>query len=209
MSKKKHTQINHFNGQQPPEEQKEHLFKKPVAILQNISTEAKVIGGIVLISIVLLFGGAWIMTVLDAKEQAKLDKPLMGEEVTISAMDHVNEGSVADDTTPPSGGPMYEQTAGPGIKQTQASAGNLNHSLEHGAVVVFYKEGLSEPDRKKIEEAFIAATGSKIMTPWKGLDVPVTLTSWGRILKLETIDAKIIQQFIETNNGRAPEKGMI
>lgn len=186
------------------------ITNKQGNFLANMSTEAKVIGGIGILTLAILVGGISLLSVQGAKEQQKLETPLMGEEVKISSMDHVNEGMVSDDpTNPPAGGIMYGKTAGPGIKTTQASAGTLNHSLEHGAVVVYYKEGLPEPDRKKIEEAFLNANGSKIMTPWKGLDVPVALTSWGRILKLKTIDPKVIQQFIETNNNRAPEKGMI
>lgn len=202
----KHNQFNTFH-QQPQD--KKSVFKKPLYFLEGLSTDMKVIGGIGLLTLVVLVGGIWLASTQDVKEQEKVAIPLMGEEVKISSMDHVNQGDVMNEPDPPAGGPMYEQTAGGGIKTTQASAGELNHSLEHGAVVVFYREGLSEPDRKKIEEAFVNASGSKIMTPWKGLDVPVALTSWGRILKLKTVDPKIIQQFIETNNNRAPEKGMI
>lgn len=177
--------------------------------LTNISTETKVIGGIGILTLVILVGGISMLSAQGAKEQEKLATPLMGEEVKISSMNHVSQGEVSNQNEPPAGGPMYGQTAGPGIKSTQASAGSLNHSMEHGAVVVYYNEELPEPDRKKIEEAFLNARGSKIMTPWKGLGVPVALTSWGRILKLKSIDPKVIQQFIETNNNRAPEKGMI
>lgn len=162
-----------------------------------------------LLTIAILTGGVWFLSAQGAKEEEKLAKPLMGEEVNISSASHVEEGTAENQAEPPAGGPMYGQTAGPGIKEEQAQAGALNHSLEHGAAVVFYREDISEPDRKRIEESFLSAEGSKIMTPWKGLDSPVVLTSWGRRLKLKTIDPNTIQQFIETNNNRAPESGMI
>ena len=43
----------------------------------------------------------------------------------------------------------------------------------------------------------------------KDLDVPVALTSWGYLLKLDTVDEATIKEFIETNNDRAPEKAPI
>ena len=43
----------------------------------------------------------------------------------------------------------------------------------------------------------------------KDLGVPVALTSWGYLLKLQTIDESVIKEFIETNNDRAPEKAPI
>ena len=54
-----------------------------------------------------------------------------------------------------------------------------------------------------------ASAGKKIMVPRDDLDVPVALTSWGRLLKLQTIDEVKIKEFIETNNNRAPEKAPI
>ena len=47
------------------------------------------------------------------------------------------------------------------------------------------------------------------MLPREDLDVPVALTSWGYLLKLETIDESKIREFIETNNDKAPEKAPI
>lgn len=47
------------------------------------------------------------------------------------------------------------------------------------------------------------------MTPRKNLDFPVALTSWGRILKLQTIDEKTIKAFFERNINRGPEDAPI
>jgi len=68
---------------------------------------------------------------------------------------------------------------------------------------------LDQSDMEKIKEAFGSADGKKIMLPRKDLDVPVALTSWGYLLKLKTVDAATIKEFIETNNDRAPEKAPV
>ena len=81
--------------------------------------------------------------------------------------------------------------------------------MEHGAAVVWYREGLEQAETDKIKRAFNSASGKKIMLARKDLDVPVALTSWGYLLKLQTVDEAKIKEFIETNNDRAPEKAPV
>ena len=72
-----------------------------------------------------------------------------------------------------------------------------------------YKDDLEQSDIDKIKEAFNNSSGKKNNVGSKDLDVPVALTSWGYLLKLQTIDEVKIKEFIETNNDRAPEKAPI
>ena len=82
--------------------------------------------------------------------------------------------------------------------------------MEHGAAVVWYRADLPQDQIEKIQAAFDAAkVGKKIMTPRAGLDVPVALTSWGYLLKLDATDAEKITGFILANNDRGPEKAPI
>jgi hypothetical protein len=37
------------------------------------------------------------------------------------------------------------------------------------------------------------------------MDVPVALTSWGRIEKLEQFDAETVSEFVRNNRFKAPE----
>ena len=97
--------------------------------------------------------------------------------------------------------------------------------MEHGAVILWYKpsdntdnqaaEGtksakksaLSSQDIERLKQIFKSVSVSKkIMVPRDSLDVPVALTSWGRLLKLQTIDEAQIRTFMETNEDRGPEK---
>ena len=99
--------------------------------------------------------------------------------------------------------------AGAGIKNEAVPDELILHSMEHGAAVVWYKSDLPQSDIDKIKEAFNSASGKKIMLPRKDLDIPVALTSWNYLLKLDTVDGSVIKEFIETNNDRAPEKEII
>ncbi len=185
-----------------------NVQKKP---LIHFSTEQKITGGIGLLTLIILIGGVWLLTMQDAKEQVKLNKSLMGEAVPIQGAGHVKEGGYhpAYDSNPPTSGWMYDGVAGDGIHDSEVADELLVHSMEHGAVVVWYKDDLPKEQVEQIKVAFNTASGKKIMLARRGLSVPVALTSWGRLLKLATIESSKITEFINTNEDRGPEKAPI
>lgn len=175
-----------------------------------MKTEHKVIGGITLLTLIII-GGVWLSDKKGTQVTEKLSKPMMGELIASMGATHVarNEAHEEYNSNPPTSGPHWAGVAGPGIKTEPAPDELVLHSMEHGAVVVWYKDDLSKEDVDKIKEAFNSASGKKIMLPRANLDVPVALTSWGYLLKLQFIDGVTIKEFIETNNDRAPEKAPI
>lgn len=178
----------------------------------EISTERKIYISIGILTLAILFGGVWLLSLQGAKEQEKLNKPLLGREIPIQTADHVGQGvsHPSYNSNPPVGGWMWKETAGAGIKDNEVADELLVHSMEHGAAVVHYKSDLPQNEVEKIKNAFNAvSSGKKIMVPRKNLDVPVALTSWGRLLKLSQIDGGKLKEFIETNSDRAPEKASI
>lgn len=189
------------------------MLELPGTKFVNMSTEKRIIIGIVLATLVILIGGVWFLTAQDIKQTEKESKPFVGEKVgDIGHGFHVKRGESHPEysTNPPSSGPHWgDGVAGPGIKDREVPDELLVHSLEHGAVILWYKSDLSQDQVEKLKKVFNEASGKKIMVPRKNLDVSVALTSWGWILKLKTIDEGKIKEFIETNNDRAPEKAPI
>ena len=176
-----------------------------------MSTDTKVIGGIGLLTLIIFVGGVWLLSAQGAKEEKKAATPLMGKEYPTSSQ-HVPRGEKheAYNSNPPNSGPHWgDGTAGPGIKDTEVPDELLMHSAEHGAAILWYKADLPQDQVEKLKTVFNEASGKKIMVPRKNLDTPVALTSWGRVLPLETIDEGQIKAFLETNNDRAPEKAPI
>src|SRR3990167_4130885 len=165
-----------------------------------MTTEHKVIGGIIILTLVIIFGSVWFSS-----------KQMMGEKMTDEGAQHVKEGESHEpyNSNPPTSGPHWADVAGPGIKDEFIPDELVLHSMEHGAAVVWYREGLDSNEVDKIKQAFNDSSGKKIMLAREDLDVPVALTSWGYLLKLQTIDEAMIKEFIETNNDRAPEKAPI
>jgi len=178
-----------------------------------MTTEHKVIGGIGLLTFLILGGGIWLLSTQDAAKEAKENKSFVGEKVEATGNGfHVKRGESHPPytTNPPSSGPHWgDGVGGAGIHDKEVPDELLVHSLEHGAAILWYKSDLPQDQVEKLKNAFNDASGKKIMVPRKNLDVPVALTSWGWILKLQTIDEAKIKEFIDTNNDRAPEKAPI
>jgi Protein of unknown function (DUF3105) len=126
---------------------------------------------------------------------------------------HVNASQrVAYDQSPPFGGPHDSVWATcTGVVYPQAiRTENAVHALEHGAVWITYN-----PD--KVQGGDLDALKDKVdgepyslMSPYPGLDTPVSVQSWGHQLKVDSADDKRIGHFIAAlrqNKYTYPEVG--
>lgn len=143
---------------------------------------------------------------------------LMGDEVAILSRDHVPNSAPppAYDSNPPAGGAHYDTPLPAKFYQDSDVAalpkwpeGYLVHSLEHGYVIFWYNCQLATncSDLKKtIQDVMNQEGGTKLIAfPWTTMDVPLAMTSWGRIMKFQTPDAKVMAQFVQGNRYKAPE----
>jgi hypothetical protein len=89
--------------------------------------------------------------------------------------------------------------------------GYLVHNLEHGYVIFWYNYNLLDEQECNDLKGQIQATmdehnGVKLIAmPRNSIDVPLVLTSWGRMQKFETFDSDSVNSFISRNRNRAPE----
>lgn len=168
--------------------------------------EKKFFIGSGIITVVLLIGGYLLVS----KQDERLSKPLMGQAITVKGRNHVPVGTKIDyNSNPPAAGFHYAETAHAGIYGKAPDDGYLVHSLEHGAVILWYRQSLPKSDIARLKNIFNNLGGKTIMTARKSLDVPIALSSWGRVLKLKSIDENQIKAFFETNMDRAPEDAPI
>ena len=114
-------------------------------------------------------------------------------------------------TYPPTGGPHYGRTAPAGVYNRSPSAGDIVHTLEHGAVVIYYDEaGLTPEIRRSLEEWAAAYTGtwmSILAVPHtrESPESPFVLTAWGHMLRMDEYDPEVVQAFAAEYLGRGPE----
>ncbi|MCF6743265.1 DUF3105 domain-containing protein [Blastococcus sp. KM273128] len=74
---------------------------------------------------------------------------------------------------------------------------NAVHSLEHGAVWITYDpDEVSDADVETLA-GLVEGVSGRMLSPYEGLDSPISLQSWGHQLKVDSADDERIQQFAD------------
>ena len=148
-------------------------------------------------------------------------KPAKGETVAIMPSEvHIAVDSDPGQysTDPPTSGPHYASQLDAGFYDESDvenigpyPAGYIVHSLEHGYVVFWYNcsllnEQLCDELKVDIQNVMVEADNFKVIAfPWETIDVPLVMTSWGRIQKFEDFDTELANQFVKSNRNKSPE----
>lgn len=122
---------------------------------------------------------------------------------------HVPFGSdITYNSTPPTTGPHYGSWINPGYYVDEQEPKQLVHSLEHGHVVAYYGEGISEEDKDVLIDwtgDFRNQWAGFIAAPFENAGDGVILTAWRHTLQLDKFDPAIAAAFIDRHRGRGPE----
>ncbi len=180
---------------------------------QQLQRRILTIGGISLAVI------AVIVIIVLAVNKSPSSTGLLGEEVLIQSADHVSEDTQPGpyNSNPPAGGNHFEEDFSAKFYQESDLAtlprypeGYLVHSLEHGYVIFWYNCQVPNTDctalKQTIQKAMDETGGTKLIAfPWADMNIPLAMTSWGRILKFDKPDPVLMKQFVERNRYQAPE----
>jgi len=146
----------------------------------------------------------------------------VGEAVEVSPdyVNHIEDGTDPGPFPfdPPAGGRHYASELDAGFYEENSSQtqiaypeGYIGHNLEHGYVVFWYNcASLSDSDcstlKSEIKGVMDDFGGTKLIAfPWPSLDVPVAMTSWGRLQRFDSFDPEIAATFIQANLNKSPE----
>ena len=148
-------------------------------------------------------------------------KPEAGEVVAIPAgyENHVEIGTpLIYPSNPPAGGLHYANEFENGFydesnlpNRPGDMAGYLVHNLEHGYVIFWYNcakldESACNNLKSQIKTVMDAKNNFKLVAiPWKSIETPLVMTSWGQLQRFEQFDAGLARAFIESNLNHAPE----
>jgi hypothetical protein len=174
---------------------------------------------------ILLYSGlglavvAVVVILILATTQSSNSTGLMGDEVAIPSRDHVSTDAVPGpfNSNPPAGGAHFDTDYTAKFYQESDLAslpkhpeGYLVHSLEHGYVIFWYNCQVPNTDcaalKQTIQKVMDDTGGAKLIAfPWSSMDIPLAMTSWGRILKFTKPDPALMKQFVERNRYQAPE----
>jgi hypothetical protein len=126
--------------------------------------------------------------------------------------DHVSAGTeIQYDTSPPTSGPHYTSTVSAGFYDEPRPAGALVHTLEHGAVIVYYDPAaLDQESRADLEALASEYTGTwqsvvVVPNPAENPESPYVLTAWRQMLRMDGYDGDVVRAFMAEYLGRGPE----
>lgn len=132
---------------------------------------------------------------------------------TYQGRQHVTgDQRVAYDESPPLGGPhdgVWAACNGV-VYDEPVRTENMVHSLEHGAVWITYNPDKISPEELEQLRARVQGEQYIMMSPYPGLDAPISLQSWGHQLRVDSADDPRIDQFIRAlrqNQYTVPETG--
>ena len=174
---------------------------------------------ILIFSISILAIAVVIAVILLSANNSPVSAGLLGDEVAIPSRDHVPNDTIPGpyNSNPPAGGSHYDTDFSAHFYQEADLAslpknpqGYLVHSLEHGYVIFWYNCQAANTDcaalKQTIQSVMDETGGDKLIAfPWSDMDVPLAMTSWGRILKFPNPDPALMKQFVERNRYQAPE----
>jgi hypothetical protein len=107
-------------------------------------------------------------------------------------------GSITYKQSPPVGGPHnpnWQRCEGD-VYPAQIANEHAVHALEHGSVWITYNPSLPAADVAKLA-TYVKGTEFMLMSPYPGLDKPISLQAWGYQLKLTDPNDNRIAQFIQ------------
>lgn len=183
-------------------------------------------------TIILVIGGVWFFTkdgssaMGEGSELAveKVDKPVEGTvDYTVEGRAHVPTGTNVTNynSNPPNSGDHWAQPADNGIYENPLPDEQLVHNLEHGYIWISYlpqvdrpeatdgasvKQGLSDEERKAIEDLVKKDDWKIIMAPREANESTIALAAWGRVLKMDSVNLDKVSEFIRIYRDRGPEK---
>lgn len=147
--------------------------------------------------------------------------PVGAEEVIpVNSRDHIPEGTDPGPypSDPPAGGHHFPVTFPAKFYQESDVAslpaypqGYLVHDLEHGYVIFWYNCQLLDAAgcttlKGQIKGIMDSFDGVKVIAfPWTSINVPVVMTSWGKLERFPTFDVTLATSFVRRNRYQAPE----
>lgn len=172
-----------------------------------------VIGGIIL-AVLILIGGAFLVSKPPSETKPETSHNYKWQTFPDLGRTHIGEGeTIKYNSNPPTSGPHLPVWEKYGIKDKEVKDELLVHSLEHGYIIVSYncaklpkgtdcnafKKQLSDIANEK-------RTWKMIVIPRANLDVPLALTAWGHLDKMDQVDKNRIIAFIDEFRDQGPEK---
>jgi hypothetical protein len=126
--------------------------------------------------------------------------------------DH-HDGPIRYAVTPPAGGDHNSKWMNCGVYDEPIPSERAGHNLEHGAVWITYRPGLSRRDVTALKRfvrrqplVVVTKNGATVHTneryidlsPFPGLPAPIVISSWAHQLRIDSPDDPRLQRYVDT-----------
>ena len=115
-------------------------------------------------------------------------------------------------TYPPSSGTHYPDTAPNGFSDVPIPEGYFVHSMEHGAVVLYYRPDISNQVKQQLKDLFNKLPPDKdgqvklVVVPYtNGMTTPLAIAAWDRLLLMKDYNFEEIRAFYQNWVNKGPE----
>jgi len=131
----------------------------------------------------------------------------IGDAYDIQGRDHVylDEEHDAYNSNPPTSGWHTGESVPWGFYGQEYPDEQLIHNLEHGGIWITYKD-IDDHSLEQIKAFAEEHSGSVVVTPRPQNDSQIVVASWGRLLKMDTLDMPLIEEFYKQYKNNSPEK---
>lgn len=125
----------------------------------------------------------------------------------LSAAPHLQEDAPTPkyNSNPPSSGQHLERTAPWGTSSARIEDRFLVHNLEHGGVIVHYKD-LSGSEVDSLEELVDSYPDGVVANPNPDIPTKVAMAAWGDVQTCEKYSRQVVKAFIKEHCNKGPEK---
>lgn len=147
--------------------------------------------------------------VADIRLDAGTTSPIQGVTAYTASQGHIASGTdITYKLNPPPGGQHDPAWLNCGVYTEAVPNRNAVHSLEHGAVWIAYRPDLPADQVAKLT-SLVQGKTYLLLSPYPGMENPVTASAWGLQLKLDSADDPRLTEFINTyrEGPQTPEKG--
>jgi hypothetical protein len=183
-------------------EEKRRQREEAAAAQRRAQTRATIVRG--LLVAVLVMGAVWFLFIRTRTPQEIAGHPI--ENFAETGVGRHTDQPVDYEMSPPVTGEHLASAASCGSYAQPVQNELFVHSLEHGAVGILFDPARVDEETVEGAESLVGAYDSHMISaPFAGMETPITLTSWGEMMRLDSWDAAAAREYIEAFRTRGPE----
>jgi hypothetical protein len=176
---------------------------------QRKSNTPLIIGAVVVVLVVLVIAGLALAGGGGATNRGQQIEPQ--DPPAAQHIQNLTDPHPTYTSNPPTSGWHYVTPANPGVYTQPLPDEQTVHNLEHGFIIIHYRQNLDQATVSQLTSLareLQQQNPCMILEPRANdkLDVPIAVTAWNWLLKLQSFDAASIRAFFRAHVGHGPEQ---